>query len=77
MIKDLDSISPCVDPLVYQYNMTAIRLHSEVVTKSLFAYSFDVFTRCTNQRHVTASDELSISTTTVSITSISVLYLSL
>ena len=43
MMKDVDSISRCVDPLVHQYNMTAIRLHSEDITKHPFAYSFDVF----------------------------------
>ena len=76
MMKDVDSISRCVDPLVHQYNMTDVRLHSEDVTKRPFAYSYDVFTRCTNPRHITASDALSISITTASITSISALYYS-
>ena len=74
IMKDVDIISRCVDPLVDQYNMTYIRLHSEDVTKRPFAYSFDVFARCTNTRHVSASDALSISITTASITSISALY---
>ena len=72
--KDIDNISRCVDPLVHQYNITDVRLHSENITKRPFAYSFNIFTRCTNPRHVTASDALSISITTSSISSISALY---
>ena len=74
MMKDVDSISRCVDPLVHQYNMTAIRLHSEDITKRPFVYGFDVFARCTNPRHISASDALSISITISSITSNSALY---
>ena len=74
MMKNVDSISRYVNPLVHQYNMTAIRLHSKDFTKRPFAYCFDVFTRCTNPGHVTASDTLSISITTTSITSFSALY---
>ena len=74
MMKDVDSISRCVDLLVHQYNMTAVRLHSEDGNQYPFVSSFDVFTRCTNPRHVTASDTLAISITTASITSMSTLY---
>ena len=42
--------------------------------KRPFAYSYDVFARFTNPRHVSVSDALSISITTASITSISALY---
>ena len=74
MVKDVDSISRCVDPLIHQYKMTAFRLHSEDVTKRSFTYNFDAFARCTNPRHFSVSDALSISTTTASITSFSTLY---
>ena len=74
MIKDVDSVSRCVDSLVHQHNTTNIRLHTEVVTKRPSAYSFNVFIRCTNPRHVTAANALSFSITTSSITSISTLY---
>ena len=63
MKKNVDSISRCVSPLVHQYNMTDVRLHSEDVTQCPFAYSFDVFARC-----------ISISIITASITLISDLY---
>ena len=76
MMKDIDNFSCCVDTLVHQYNMNDIRLHSEDFAKRPFAYSFYVFARCTNPRHVSASDALSISITTASITSISALYYS-
>ena len=74
MIKDVDSVSRCVDPLVHQYNTTFFGLHIEDVTKYPFAYSFDVFIRCANPRHVSAADTLSLSISIVSITSISTLY---
>ena len=74
MIKDVDSVSRCVDPFVHQDNMTVFRLHIEDVTKYPFAYSFDVFIRCVNPHHVLAADTLSLSISTVSITSISTLY---
>ena len=74
MMKDVDIISRCVEPFVHQYNMTDVRRHSENFNQRSFAYSFDVFTRCTNQRHITASNVLAISITTASITSISALY---
>ena len=44
------------------------------VTIRPFAYSFNVFIRCNNPRHVTASDSLSISITRLSIPSIPTLY---
>ena len=68
MMKDVDSISRCVDPLVHQYNMTTVRLHSDNVTTRPSACTFDVFAGCTNPRHLSASDVLSISITTSSIT---------
>ena len=74
MMKNIDNISRCVDPFVHQYNMTAVHLHSEDITKRPFAYSFDIFARCTNPRYVSASDALSISITIASITSIYALY---
>ena len=48
MMKDVDSISRYVGPLVHQYNMTTVRLHSEDDTKRPFTYNFDIFARCTN-----------------------------
>ena len=49
MMKDLDTVSRCIDTLVHQCNMTAIRLHVEDVTKRPFAYIFDVlFAALTN-----------------------------
>ena len=76
MMKDVDTISRYVDPLVHQYNMTAPRCQVKDVTKRLFAYRFDIFIRYINPRHVKASDTLSISITISSITSISTLYYS-
>ena len=70
MMQDIDGVSRYIDPLVHQYAITASRLHIADMTVRLFAYSFDVFIRCNNPRHVTASDALSISITTSSIPSI-------
>ena len=74
MIKDGDSVSRYIDPLVYQYIITASRLHKKYVTTRPFAYSFDVFIRCNNSRYVTTSDVLSVSITTSSVTSIPIIY---
>ena len=74
MMKDVDSISRCIDPLVHQYNMTTVLLYNEDITKRPFVFSFDVLIRCVNPRHVTFSKTLSISITIASITSIFTLY---
>ena len=74
MIKDVDGICRYVDSRVRQFNMTASHLHVEDVTTRLLVYSFNVFIRCTNPRHVTTSDTLSPFITTSPISSISVLY---
>ena len=77
MMIDIDAVSRYVDPLVYQYNMTAARFHIKDVTERTFAYSFDIFIHRTSPRHVKYSDVLSISITTVSITSIFAIHHSL
>jgi len=74
MMKDVNGISSCDDPLVYQYIITVSPLYSTGVVTHLFTYTFDIFIRCNNTRHITAFDELSISVTIVSITSIPTLY---
>ena len=76
MMKDVDTISRYVDPLVHQYNMTAPRFQVKDITKRLFVHRFDIFIRYINPRHVKVSDTLSISITISSITSISTLYYS-
>ena len=73
-MKNVNSVSGCVDPLVYQYITTSIHLCTEDVTKRPFTYSFDIFIGCTDLRHVTVADTLSLSITTASVTSISTLY---
>ena len=74
MIQDVDGISRYIDLLVHQHTITTSRLHTEDVTERPFAYSFDVFHRCNNQRHVTASNVLSISITIATNPSIPTLY---
>ena len=74
MMQDIEGVSRYIDPIVHQYTIIASSLLAEDVTIHLFAYSFDVFHRCNNPRHVTASDVLSISITTGSSVSIPTLY---
>ena len=74
MIQDVDGVSQYIDPLIHRYTITASRLHTENVTERPFVYSFDVFHRCNNPRHVTASNTLSISITIALNPSIPTLY---
>ena len=74
MMKYIDGVSRYVNPLVYQYIITASRLHSEDVVTRQFAYSFNVLIRCNNHRHLTASNILFISITNSSIFFIRNLY---
>ena len=74
MMEDVNGISRYIDPLVHQYTIIASRLHAEDVSICPFEYSVDVFHHCNNQRHVIASNVLSISTTISSIPSIHLLY---
>ena len=73
-MQDVDGVSRYIDPLLHQYIITASRLHTEDVIIRPFSYSFDVFIRCNNPRHVTASNALSVSITKSSIPSIPTLY---
>ena len=73
-MKYVYGISCYVDYLVYQYIITSSRLYSADVVTRPFTYSFDIFIRCNNSRHVTISDVLSISITASSISSIPTLY---
>ena len=54
-MKDVYGISRYVDYLVYQYIIIASRLYSADVVTRPFTYSFDIFIRCNNSRHVTIS----------------------
>ena len=74
MMQDVDGVSWYIDTLVHQYTINASRLHAEDATIRQFAYSFDIFHRCHNPRHVTAPDALSISITIFSSPSIPTLY---
>ena len=74
MMQDVNDVSCFIDPLVHQYTIATSPLHIGNVTIRPFAYSFDVFSRCNNSRHVTASDTLSISITSSSILSLHTLY---
>lgn len=69
IIKYVDGISHYVDPSIYQYIITTSFSHLEHVVTHQFLYSFDVFIRCNNPCHVTASSSLFISITTSSIPS--------
>ena len=68
-MKAVDDISHYVDPFIYQYIITTYFSHLEHVVIHLFLYSFDVFIRCNNPCHVTASSSLFIPITTSSIPS--------
>ena len=74
MIKDVDGLSRYVDPLVYQYIITACHLHTEDVTTRPFIYSVDFCIFYNNSYRVAASYPLTISITTSSVTIIRIVY---
>ena len=74
MMQDVDGVSWYIYPLVHQFTINASSLHTEDETIRQFAYSFDIFHRCHDPRHVTAPDSLSISITISSSPSIPTLY---
>ena len=52
MMKDVDSVFLHIDPLIYRYLVDATTMGSKDILLRPFAYKFDVFSTCSNPRHV-------------------------
>ena len=74
IVKDVDDVSSYIYPLIYQYIITVSRLHTENITRRIFAYSFDVFIRYNNLHHIITSYTLSVSITVSLVIFIPILY---
>ena len=74
MMQYVDGVSRYVDSLVYRYIINASPLHSEDIVTRPFVYSFDVFIRYNTPRHVTVSNKIFISVTTLRIPYISTIF---
>ena len=72
MMKDIDSVCRHIDPLIHHYLVDAAVERSDDIMLRSFAYNFDVFSRCTDPRHVSHHDVIS-DTVTVSVPTPSVL----
>ena len=77
MIQDVDGVSRYIYPLVHPYTVIASRSLAKDVTIRPYAYSFDVFYRYNNPRHVTTSNVLFISITIACSPSVPTLYYTL
>ena len=74
MMKDVDSVCRHVDPLIHRYLVGAAVLHSADKILRPFAYNYDVFSRCSNPRHVSLQDILPDKETVSTVPTPSVLY---
>ena len=74
MMKDVDGICRHIDPLIHRYLNNAATMRSTDIGLRLFVYNFDVFSSCSNPRHVSVADTSSACTTVSTISTPSVLY---
>ena len=74
MMKDVDGVCRHIDPLIHCYLVDAAVLHSADKMLRPFAYKFDVFSRCSNPRHLSQHDVLSDTDTVSTVPTPSVLY---
>ena len=56
MMKDVDGIFRHIDPLMNRYLIEAPAMPSTDIRLRPFAYNFDVFSSCSNSRHVSVAD---------------------
>ena len=74
MVKDVDSICRHIDHLIHRYFIEATAMHSTNIRLRPFAYNFDVFSSCSNPRHVSVADTSSAHNTVSTIPTPSALY---
>ena len=56
MMKDVDGICRNIDPLIHRYFIEAATMCSTNIRLRPFAYNFDIFSSCSNPRHVSVAD---------------------
>ena len=74
MMKDVDGICHHIDPLIHRYLNDATTMLSTDIRLRSFACNFDVFTSCSNPRHVSVADTSFTRTPKSTIPTPSVLY---
>ena len=74
MMKDVDGVCRHIDPLFHRYLVDAAVLYSADKILRPYAYNFDVFSQCSNPRHVSLHDVLSNTDTVSTVSTPSVLY---
>ena len=52
MIKDIDAVSRCIDPLINKYLVVAFILRDNDVSQRPFAYNVYVFFNCSNPSNI-------------------------
>ena len=52
MMKDVDGVCRHIDPLIHRYLVDANVMRSNDEMLRPFAYNFNVFSQCSNSRHV-------------------------
>ena len=73
-MKDVDGICRHIDPLIHRYLNDVATMCSTDIRLPPFAYNFDVFSSCSNPRHVSVADTSSACKTISTISTPSVLY---
>ena len=56
MMKDVDGACHQIDPLIHRYLIDATTMYSNAILLRPFTYIFDVFSLCSNLRHVSQHD---------------------
>ena len=56
MMKDFDSVCRHIDPLIHRYLVDVTFMRSKDIIVRLFVYNFNVFSQCSNPRHVSKHD---------------------
>ena len=74
MMEDIDGIYRRIDPLIHRYLIEAAAMCSADIRLRPFAYNFDVFSSCSNPRHVPFADNYSTHNTVSTIPTPSALY---
>ena len=52
IIKDVDAVSRCADPLIHKCHVAAFNMRTDNVHLRPFTYNFAVFLDCSNPHHV-------------------------
>ena len=74
MMKDVDGIYRHIDPLIHRYLVDANVMRSKDIMLRPFVYNFNVFSQCSNPRHISKHNVSTAIETISTIPTPSVLY---